>query len=115
MLTMNEQFVEKRAASTIGSTADVLPGTLMNVPSALPTGPVPNAPVVAVNVISKWKSKIVWLSAVALPALTWLYTWLTSAGVLAFKHHPAFFATGVTLLGLFIGYLRTDSNTVVGP
>jgi hypothetical protein len=104
--------VDRRQASTLCSTAEVLPGTLLNVPSANSTGAIPNAPIVAVNVISKWKSKIVWLSAVALPALTWLYTWLTSSGVLAFKQHPALLATGVTLLGLFIGYLRTDSNTV---
>src|ERR1035441_2666164 len=113
MLLMNEQFVEKRAASTETSTANVLPGTLMNVPSALPTGPVPNAPVVAVNVISKWKSKIVWLSAVALPVLTWLYTWLTSAKVVAFEKHPLVFAGGVTVLGFVIGYFRTTSNVVV--
>src|ERR1035441_7793018 len=67
MLLMNEQFVEKRAASTVASTADVLPGTLMNVPSALPTGPIPNAPVVAVNVISRWKSKVNILSVAVLP------------------------------------------------
>jgi hypothetical protein len=103
---------DRRAASTLCSTADVLPGTLLNVPSANATGPVPNAPIVAVNVISRWKSKIVWLSAVALPALTWLYTWLTSSGVVAFEKHPVVFASGVTVLGLFIGYLRTDSNTV---
>lgn len=48
------QFVEKRAASTITSTAEVLPGTLVNVPSANPSGPVPDHPVVAVNTTSKW-------------------------------------------------------------
>ena len=104
--------VDRRQASTLCSTAEVLPGTLLNVPSANSTGPIPSAPIVAVNVISKWKSKIVWLSAAVLPALTWLYTWLTSSGVVAFKHHPVFFAVGVTILGLLIGYLRTDSNTV---
>src|ERR1019366_649599 len=102
MLLMNEQFVEKRAASTIASTADVLPGTLMNVPSALPTGPIPNAPVVAVNVISRWKSKVNILSVAVLPVLTWLYTWLTSAKVVAFEKHPLVFAGGVTVLGFVI-------------
>jgi uncharacterized membrane protein YozB (DUF420 family) len=105
-------FVEQRAASAVVDTATVPNATLLNVPSASPTGPVPDAPVVAVNTVSKWKSKIIWLSAVVLPVLTWLYTWLTSAGIVAFKHHPAMFASGVTILGFLVGYLRTASNTV---
>jgi hypothetical protein len=109
---MSAVFTEKRAASAVVDTATVPMATLLNVPSVQPTGPVPDAPVVAVNTVSKWRSKIIWLSAVVLPVLTWLYTWLTSAGVLAFKHHPAIFATGVTLLGFLVGYLRTASNTV---
>jgi hypothetical protein len=106
-------YEERRIATPIGNTANVPSGTLVTVPSAPVSGPLGAAPVVAVNVISRWRSRIMWVSVVALPALTWLYTWLTSAGVLAFAHHPAMFATGVTFLGLFIGYLRTSSNTVI--
>ena len=110
------ELVDRRApapASSVESTSNVLPGTLLNVPSASPWGNVPDHPIVAVNVKSTWKSHIVWLSVVVLPALTWLYTWLTSAGVTTFSKHPALFATGVTLLGILIGYLRTADNSVL--
>lgn len=93
-------------------------GTLVQVPVAPPTGSIgPGVSVgdrVAVRVISRWKSGIVWLAAGALPGLTGLYTWLTSSGVLAFKHHPIALWLLVTALGLLIAFLRTRNNTVVG-
>jgi hypothetical protein len=116
MLLMNEQvdpWVERRTATAIGSTAGIPQGTLVTAPVVQPTGATGTAPVVAVNVISRWKSKVNILSVAVLPVLTWLYTWLTSAKVVAFEKHPLVFAGGVTVLGFVIGYFRTTSNVVV--
>jgi hypothetical protein len=89
-------------------------GTLVVAPVAPLTGPAGGAigSYVAVKVSSKWQSKIIWLSAAVLPGLTGLYTYLTSAGVVAFKHHPFVFWVAVTVLGWTVAYLRTTSNTV---
>jgi|ERR1035438_689546 hypothetical protein len=90
-------------------------GTLVLVPLAPPTGDV-GAGVgdrVAVKVKSQWRSWIIWLGAAILPGLTWLYTFLTSAGILAFKHHPVVVCIGVQAIGLLIAFLRKTSNSVV--
>jgi hypothetical protein len=89
-------------------------GTLVLVPLAPPTGSagVAVGDRVAVKVTSPWRSKIIWLSAAILPGLTWLYTFLTSAGILAFQHHPVFVCIGVQVIGLLIAYLRKTSNSV---
>src|ERR1017187_2973575 len=116
MLLMNGEhdlWGERRTATAIGSTAGIPQGTLVSVPAVTPSGSTGSAPVVAVNVVSRWKSKVNILAVVVLPALTWLYTWLTSAGIVAFQKHPVVFASGVTVLGFVIGYFRTNSNVVV--
>ena len=101
MLTMNQSCLSPS-------------GHLVLVPLAPPTGSagVAVGDRVAVKVVARWHSKIVWLSAAVLPGLTGLYTYLTSAGIVAFKHHPLFFWIGVTVLGWTVAYLRTTSNTV---
>jgi hypothetical protein len=101
-------FVEKRKVSTEVSTADVLPGKLLNVPSALPSGKIPDAPIVAVNTIPWYKSVTLYVCA-AFPFLDILAEQLST--LLNFKpgtHRYVVFAVAV-----YLGWRRLVKNTVV--
>jgi hypothetical protein len=62
-----DSLPERRTSTPIGSTAGIPAGTLVCVPAAPPTGPVPSGPVVAVNVTPFWKSIEPYILIIGLP------------------------------------------------
>ncbi len=82
-------------------------GTLVTVPVAPPTGPAPNAPVVAVNAIRWYKSTILWICC-AFPVLE------VVDQVVDFGRWDRYIH-GAVIIGAAIGiaYRRYTSNTVL--
>ena len=99
---------ERRVASPIGSTGGIPTGTLLTVPSAPPTGAVPDARVVAVQTKTKWQSVTLYICA-ALPFVDFAAEQLADY----LKINPSTHRAVITALALYIGWRRIYRNTVV--
>jgi len=103
--------IDRRGPTPMGSTAGIPTGTLVTVPVAQPSGPTPEAAVVAVNTKKWYQSATVWLTAIGLPVLDWAAEQLLPMIQLDGKsHHAVIFA-----LGLYLTWRRVTKNTVIRP
>lgn len=62
---LDGRVIEERRATPIGDTSSVPEGTMVTVPSTPPTGGTGEAPVVAVNNVSKWTDPTFLLSSIS--------------------------------------------------
>lgn len=112
MSVVDGQVVEERHLAPIGSTAGIPTGTLLyGIPAAPAKGPTPDAPVVAVNAISPWKSEILKICGglIALEAsLEAIDIFVT---IPAWRHyvHPVVIACAAGR----IAWLRWSTNSVI--
>lgn len=102
-------YVEHRIAAT--ETTSVPSGTMLNAPSAKPTGDVPNAPVVAVETQRWWTSIQFWGALIGFPALDAVSEFLVAGG--QFDRNRIFHIALSAALGAYLAYRRKTVNTVL--
>lgn len=106
--------MEQRAVSLVQNTDDVPHGTLLNVPSAPSSGPVPEAPVVAANTVS-WKTDAqTIISVVGIPAIMAALEYMESLTNLdGFSKQRIIRVVIAAGVGALLAYLRKTQNTVL--
>lgn len=101
-------YPERRAVSLVASTGDVPQGTLLNVPSAPPTGPSGPAPIVAANTV-EWYLDPVFISTAGGAVLSLVPVVVDALSQKTFDWKS--FVTAAILA--LAAYFRNNRNTVV--